>query len=153
MTPTRYQILSQVKNYFSAKELVCNHTYAKWGERSWRFLDTDYLHALLVIRRDILQSPMVCNHDTAYQRGLRCNLCDKVKSKTVNYLSGHIFGKAGDFTVKGMTAEEARRRIKACAHLLPCPIRLESGVSWLHFDVMPNDDAGENPPKITEFSA
>ena len=39
----------------------------------------------------------------------------------------------------GMTAEEAREKIKTFQHLLPCPIRVEEGVSWLHFDVMPND--------------
>lgn len=153
MTPllTRYQIITQVKNYFSAKELVCNHTYAKWGERSWKFLDTKFLHCLLVIRRDILTRPMVCNHDAAFQRGLRCNLCEMVKTKTTNYLSGHIFGKAGDFTISGMTAEDARKRIKVASHLLPYPIRLEAGVSWLHFDVMDSEE--ENPPKITEFTA
>lgn len=150
---TRYQILSQVKDYFDVKELVCNHTYAKWGERSWRFLDTNYLYALLVIRRDILRAPMTCNTGTATQRGLRCNKCDLVSLKPSVYLSGHIFGKAGDFTVKGMSAEEARKRIKACVYMLPCPIRMEAGVSWLHFDVMPNDDAGETPPRITEFTA
>ena len=150
---TRYQIISQVKCYFQVKELVCNHTYQKWGEKSWRFLDTDYLHALLVIRRDILQSPMTCNHGSATQRGLRCNLCELVKSKTTVYLSGHKFGKAGDYTVAGMSAEEARRKIKVCAYMLPCPIRLEAGVNWLHFDTMPNDEAGENPPKVTEFTA
>lgn len=150
---SRYQILSQVKNYFSAKELVCNHTYARWGERSWRFLDTQALHVLLILRRDIFNVPITCNHDSARQRGLRCNCCEKVKGKTAVYLSGHIFGKAFDLTIQGMTAEEARRRIKACAYLLPCPIRLEADVSWVHIDVMPNDDAGENPPKITEFTA
>lgn len=150
-TLTRYQIITQVRNYFSVKELVCNHTYAKWGERSWKFLDTKFLHCLLIIRRDIITRPMICNHDAAFQRGLRCNLCEKVKSKTVNYLSGHIFGKAGDFTIPGMDAAMARHRIKAAAHLLPYPIRLENGVSWLHFDVMDTED--EVQPKITEFFA
>lgn len=153
MTPllSRYQVITQLKNYFSVKELVCNHTYAKWGERSWRFLDTKFLHCLLVIRRDIIARPMTCNSMTAHQRGLRCNCCDMVKGKTTVYLSGHIFGKAGDFTISGMTAEDARRRIKAAAHLLPYPVRLEAGVTWLHFDVMDTDD--EVQPKITEFTA
>ncbi len=152
-TLTRYQIITQLKNYFSVKELVCNHTYAKWGERSWRFLDSDLLRTLLVLRRDIFNVPITCNYGTSYQRGLRCNCCELVSSKTAVYLSGHIFGKALDLTIKGMTAEEARKRIQACSHLLPVPVRIESGVSWLHIDVMPNDDAGENPPKITVFSA
>ena len=84
---------------------------------------------------------MYCNNHSAgqHQRGLRCNLCELVKSKDRVYLSMHIYGKAGDFTVVGMTAEEARQKIKTFQHLLPCPIRLEEGVSWLHFDVRPND--------------
>ena len=53
------------------------------------------------------------------------------------YLSSHVLGQAGDFTVEGMTAKEARTLIRANAHLLPCNIRLEGGVSWLHIDTLP----------------
>lgn len=134
---TRSEIIKELHKYFQISELVCEHTHSKWGERAWQFLDTDYLHALLVIRRDILQVPMTCNHDGAYQRGLRCNMCELVKEKSRNYLSSHVLGKAGDFTCKGLTAQQARERIKANAHLLPCNIRLEDNVSWLHFDVLP----------------
>ena len=137
---TRDDIIRDIRKFFHVSELVCEHTHSKWGERAWQFLDTDYLHALLIIRKDILQVPMTCNHDGAHQRGLRCNLCPLVKEKDVVYLSPHPLGKAGDFTPKGMTAEQARQRIIANAHLLPCPIRLEEGVSWLHFDVLPQYD-------------
>lgn len=134
---TRSEIIKELHKYFQIRELVCEHTHSKWGERAWQFLDTDYLHVLLVLRRDILQVPMTCNHDGAYQRGLRCNMCEIVKEKDRNYLSSHVLGKAGDFTCKGLTAQQARERIKANAHLLPCNIRLEDKVSWLHFDVLP----------------
>ena len=134
---TRSEIIKGLHKYFQIRELVCEHTHSKWGERAWQFLDTDYLHVLLVLRRDILQVPMTCNHDGAYQRGLRCNMCEIVKEKDRNYLSSHVLGKAGDFTCKGLTAQQARERIKANAHLLPCNIRLEDKVSWLHFDVLP----------------
>lgn len=133
----REQIIRELHKYFQIRELVCEHTHSEWGERAWQFLDTNYLACLLVIRRDILQQPMTCNHDEATQRGLRCNLCQIVKDKDKLYLSSHVLGKAGDFTVKGLTAQEARSRIWNNAHLLPCPIRMESGVSWLHFDVLP----------------
>lgn len=134
---TRDEIINALQQYFSVKELVCNHVFAKFGERSWQFLDTDYLHALLVVRRDILQRSMTCNSSAAHQRGLRCNMCDIVKGKTAAYLSAHILGKAGDFTVSGMTAEQARQAILAKADLLPCNIRLEAGVTWLHMDTLP----------------
>lgn len=150
MKPDRELIIRELHKYFQISELVCGHTFSQWGERAWQFLDTDYLACLLVIRRDILQLPMICNHDGADQRGLRCNLCRIVKDKDELYISSHILGKAGDFTVKGLTAQEARSRIRNNAHLLPCPIRLEGGVSWLHFDVLPQSGI---TAKVYEFTA
>ena len=145
----RESIIRELHNYFQVSELVCDHTHSAWGERSWQFLDTDYLACLLIIRRDILQVPMTCNSKTATQRGLRCNRCELVKSKSKAYLSAHILGKAGDFTCKGLTAQEARSRIRNNAHFLPCNIRLENGVSWLHFDVLPQYGITQ---KVYEFN-
>ena len=150
MKLNRDEIIRQLHNYFQIRELVCEHTHSKWGERAWQFLDTDYLACLLIIRRDILQTPMTCNHEGAWQRGLRCNRCKVVKSKDRVYLSSHVLGKAGDFTVKGLTAQEARSRIRQNAHLLPCNIRMEGGVSWLHFDVLPQYGVTEKVYEFTE---
>lgn len=144
----RQEILHQIKQFFDIEELVCDHVLGKFGRQAWDFLDTDFLHCLLVIRRDILKKPMWCNSNSAHQRGLRCNMCQLVREKRVPYLSMHIFGKAGDFTVQGMTAEQARQKIKSMADLLPHPIRMESGVSWLHFDT--NNHTGQ---KVIEFKA
>lgn len=146
----RNEIIHEIGRFFTIDELVCNHTYQKWGEKSWQFLDTAYLHNLLVIRRDILQLPMICNHEGANQRGLRCNLCELVKEKNEVYLSPHKLGKAGDFTVQGITAQEARSRIRNNAHLLPYPLRMEGGVSWLHVDVLPQYGITS---KVYEFTA
>lgn len=150
MKLNREQIIRELHRYFQIRELVCEHTHSKWGERAWQFLDTNYLACLLVIRRDILQLPMTCNHDGANQRGLRCNRCELVRGKGSVYLSSHVLGKAGDFTVQGITAQEARSRIRNMAHLLPCPIRMEGGVSWLHFDVLPQYGITD---KVYEFTA
>lgn len=149
---TRNEIITQLHKFFDIEELVCNHTFSKWGDKSWQFLDTEFLHTLLVVRRDILKVPMYCNHYKVetYQRGLRCNRCGLVRNKKVVYLSSHILGKAGDFTVEGMTAEQARQLIKANAHLLPCNIRLEGGVSWLHIDTLPQIGVVS---KVYEFRA
>lgn len=144
----REQIIRELSRFFQVSELVCEHTYNEWGEASWQFLDTTILHNLLVIRRDILQAPMTCNHDGANQRGLRCNCCELVKSKTSFYMSSHILGQAGDFTVQGMTAQEARDRIRNNAHLLPYPLRMEAGVNWLHIDTLPQYGITE---KVYEF--
>lgn len=152
MRMTREEILSEIKEYFSVDELVCDHTYAKWGEKSWQFLDTDYLHCLLILRRDVLQRPMTCNNHKAgqHQRGLRCNMCQLVRSKDSVYLSSHLLGKAGDFSVKGMTAEQARTRIRLLPGAFPCNIRIEGGVSWLHFDVLPQEGISQ---RVYEFRA
>lgn len=150
MNVNRDTLIRELHNYFQVSELVCTHTHAKWGERSWQFLDTEYLACLLVIRRDILQMPMICNHDGANQRGLRCNMCAMVHDKDSVYLSSHVLGKAGDFTVKGITAQEARSRIRNMQHLLPFPIRMEDGVSWLHFDTLPQYGVTQ---KVYEFQA
>lgn len=147
---TRGEIIAELKKYFKVEELVCDHTYKKWKEASWQFLDTDYLNALLVIRRDILKKPMSCNTASLHQRGLRCNMCPEVKGKSSVYLSSHILGKAGDFSISGMTTEEARKAIKGGASLLPCNVRVEEGVSWLHFDVLPQNGISD---KVYGFKA
>ena len=146
---TRFQILTEIRKYFDIDELVCDHTYTRWKEQAWQFLDTDFLHALLVIRRDIIKRPMWCNSTTKKQRGLRCNMCQMVREKTSVYLSSHCLGKAGDFTITGMTAEQAREAIKQKAILLPCNIRIEKAVSWLHFDVLPQYGVTQ---KVYEFN-
>jgi len=153
---TREEIIKAIKPYFDIEELVCDHTYKKWGEKAWQFLDTDYLHALLIIRRDIIRMPMWCNGNGKKQRGLRCNRCQEVRSKSDVYLSAHVLGKAGDFTVTGMKAPAVREKIKANAELLPCKVRLEkwgadgSEISWVHIDTI---DAGPQQSKVYEFKA
>lgn len=149
----RDAIVKSLKKYFAIKELVCPHTLAKYGERSWQFFDTNLLYCLLLLRETIICKPMVVNYNGHWQRGLRCNLCQIVKDKTnsgVLYLSPHPFGKAIDFTVPGMTAEEVRRIIKLHAPSFPCNVRLEKGVSWIHFDVMQQWGITD---KVYEFTA
>ena len=63
-------------------------------------------------------------------------MCELVRQKDSVYMSAHILGKAGDFTVSGMSAEEARRKILQMQEMLPHPIRMETGVTWLHYDVL-----------------
>lgn len=138
----RLDIINELKKYFGIKELVCPEIYNKFGEKSWQFFDRDFLETLLVVRRDILGVPMVCNNwakgGNYTQRGFRCNICGIPKSRTMVgglYASSHCNGAAGDFSIPGMTAEEARKKIIANKALLPVNIRLEDGVSWLHMDV------------------
>ena len=153
----RTQILNEIQKFFSVKELVCNHTYKKFGENSWVLIPTFWLHTLLVLRRDILQKPMICNkYDSSSsiytQRGTRCNLCKLVKDETQkgnSYNSAHVKNVGNDFTIIGMTAEEARKTIESKQGLLPYPIRLESDVAWLHIDGYDNN----NGKKVNYFKA
>lgn len=147
---TREEILTEIQQFFTIDELVCDHILTRWGTRAWQFLETDYLHALLVIRRDILGRAMYCNDHSAgtLQRGMRCNMCRIVREKASAYLSSHVLGRAGDFTVSGMPAAEARAAIKAAADLLPCNVRLEADVSWLHIDTLPQQGVTD---RVYEF--
>lgn len=150
MATDRNAIIKALKRYFAVKELVCPHCYAKFGEKSWQFLDTDLLYCLLLLRETIICKPMVVNYNGHWQRGLRCNMCDLVKGKASVYLSAHVLGKAVDFNVPGMSAEEVRKLIKSHAPSFPCNVRLERGVSWVHFDVLQAYGVKE---RVYEFSA
>ena len=71
------------------------------------------------------------------QRGLRCNICGLSYAKTqagIIYLSGHFLGKADDFMVKSMTAENVRLWLLKNQEKIPFPIRLEKNVPWVHMD-------------------
>lgn len=150
-------IIKQLEPFFSIEELVCKHTYDKYGSGiSWQFLQKDFLYSLLIIRRDILRVPMTCNtwHSGGNrdESGLRCNICDITKGKTLKgqiYNSAHAMGCAGDFIFNIITAEEARSEILANKSKLPVNIRMEDGVSWLHFDTF---DPGRDI-KVYNFKA
>lgn len=143
----------EIHNYFHIKELVCPDVYNKFGEYAWNFLDDKLLETLYILRTEILKAPMTVNNwhikGSFSQRGLRCNRCQLVKSKSSVYMSSHILGKAVDFDAKGLSAEQARQMIKKNADKLPYPIRLEEGVNWVHIDVLDT----HNSKKITTFKA
>lgn len=151
MKNSRQILIENLKKYFSIQELVSKAVYDKWGERAWKFLDEKLLSVLIILRRDILRVPLVCN-DWKYggknqQRGLRENIAPLVSTKTSAnkmYLSAHIFGKALDLVSAKMPACEMRRKIMENSFLLPCAIRMEDGVNWLHIDVMTDVDAKDD---------
>lgn len=141
---TRQEIIEALKKYFRLEELVCPHTFQKFGNTSWQFLDTEILHTLLVLRTEILTCPLIINDyvfgGRSSQRGLRCNICELSKSKTIKnqlYLSAHCNGAGLDivFNPKGMmTAQEARKQVKLQKDKLPYNVRIEKDVTWLHID-------------------
>lgn len=137
----KQEIIEQLKQYFDIEELVCNHIIERYdGEKAWLFLHKDLLHTLLVLRKDILKVPLYCNihKNCLTQRGLRCNLCEIVKNKTDNgnlYMSAHVLGSALDLISPEMTAKEMRKAIMSEADKLPCNVRIEDNVDWLHIDI------------------
>jgi hypothetical protein len=133
-----------IKGYFGIEELVDKEVYDKYGERAWKFIDETILECLLILREG-LDKPITINNWKSggrfSQRGLRHNMSSLVKNKTRVYLSAHIFGKAVDFDVQGMTSVEVREWINSNADLFPYKIRLERNskgtpISWVHMDTM-----------------
>lgn len=154
----REEILTEIKRYFSIHELVGKRTYKKHGERAWKFFDDDLLLTLLIIRKHI-NKPITINNwfwgGKFSQRGLRTIVMQLVKNfflKGKLYLSAHLFGKAVDFDVEGMTANEVRQWIIDNQHLLPVKVRLERKlrgkyINWVHLDTFWE----EHNPKVYLF--
>lgn len=145
---TKSETIRKASKYFRIDELVCEHTLERFGVGAWKFLNAQALETLLVLRTKILKVPFIINTHSAHQRGLRCNLCPLVKDKETQYLSGHVLGCAFDILSKEMTAAQMRALIVQHKDLLPYPIRIEAGVTWLHFDMITNTD-----DKVTFFEA
>lgn len=146
---TRYEYISKLKTKFKITELVCPDVSKRFGDSAWRFFDDKILQVLYILRFEIFNAPITINNGTTLtQRGLRCNRCQLVKSKTTPYLSAHVLGKAFDMDVKGYTAEKARKKIKENLSKFPFPIRMEDKVTWLHVDVI---DMGTGA-KLTMFT-
>lgn len=146
--------MEKIKKYFRVEEFVCKHVYNRFKEQSWQFLDEKLLDVVVFIREG-LGLPMYINNwvwgGNKDERGLRCNVCDIVKTKTMKnevYMSAHPFGKAVDFNVKGMTVQEVRDWLWEHRNELPHPIRVEKDVTWNHVDV---HLYGMSKDKITYF--
>ena len=144
-------VRQRIKQYFHINELVGRRTHKKYGNRAWQFLDYRLLYALLIIRENI-GKPIRVNYGNKHQRGLRTIIQQIVKQFMYNnklYISPHIQGKAVDFDVIGMTADEVRQWIIDNKRLFPFKIRLEKNVRWVHMDVR----YCVNNPKVYLFTA
>lgn len=147
---SRNELIEKVKKNFQLKELVCPHCVKTYGDKAWQFLSTELLSTIYVLRNEVIKKPMIVNNGTTFtQRGLRCNICELVKGKTTPYMSAHILGKAIDFHVNGMEAEEVRQLIKDNIDKFEYPVRLEEAVSWIHIDCYTLD----SDKKLVTFTA
>lgn len=117
-------------------------------EKGWELMDEKLLITMDIIRGEIVKAPLICN--TWYQDGNRRNSGLRVQNCTVGATnSQHKLGKAADLLCPKYTAEEMRQMIRDNEHLLPYPIRIEDGVSWLHIDTKER----KKGPKIYFFKA
>ncbi len=122
--------------YFKTQEVVSESTYNTRGERSLQLVDSR-IQTFLDNLREALGRPITCNDwlwGGKFQwRGLRTS-----ESEDFSQWSQHTFGRAIDFTVKGMTAQEVRDWIIQNRDLWWVkPITfLEEGkfVTWVHCD-------------------
>lgn len=151
----RVKLIQDLKQFFDIRELVCPHTFQRFGDNSWQFFDYQFLENLLILRRDVLQVPLVCNDwhlgGSFSQRGFRCNICQLVKDATLKnriYLTSHANGAGVDFVSSKMTAQQMRDKIKAEQDKFTVPFRVENKVNWLHFDIY---DTGSGR-KYNEFN-
>ena len=136
-------MIAELRSKCMIRELVCPHCISKYREAQlWSFLDIRLLATLYVLRLVIIKKEIVINNSTKYtQRGLRCNICELVLSKSLArsvYITAHSRGQAFDFHVPGMSAEEVRQLIIKDQEKLPYPIRIEKDVNWVHVDVCVN---------------
>ena len=142
----RTDVINELSKYFKPQELVSRAVFERFGDKSFKFFDTELLETLLILRTKILCVPLTCNNwhvGGAYsQRGLRENTApmvyEKITKKTM-YLSGHCLGKVVDLSSVKMSANDMRSRISQNKSKLPYKVRIENGndaPTWLHIDVM-----------------
>ena len=144
--------------YFEVKEFVSPDVYRKHGEMSIKFICPMLLETISIIREKIGKPITINNWHVGggfTQRGLRENISDIVSKKTKRdklYLSAHTMGKAFDFDVKGMKADDVRKWILDNQKSLPHKIRLEhkmngKPITWIHVDLFQE----EHNPKVYLF--
>lgn len=120
----------------SLQELVPKDVYLRYGDGAVRFIDQRLPAILERIRELCGGKPMTLN-DWLYGgrfnlRGFRPANCTIGAAKSM-----HKKGKAADFTIKGMTADQVRQVIRAnSTELMQMGLtRIEIGISWVHIDL------------------
>ena len=127
--------------YFKIQELISEAVYKKYGEKSWEFIDTKLIKVLDLLREHFGKPITVnnwCFGGNLNQRGLRANKDELVVNKKDYYISQHCLGKAVDFNVKGMTAQEVYEEIlknKDKFYLISRIENIKDTPTWTHIDV------------------
>jgi hypothetical protein len=133
-----------ITDYFELNEVVCPEVYHKYGDFAWNFFDSRLLITMEALRQR-LNKPITVNNwkdgGEFSQRGFRCVQCHLMISTFQTgelFVDPHTTGKAWDFDVQGLVAEEVRQYIIKNKNLWPYQLRLEDNVSWVHLDIYNN---------------
>lgn len=122
-----------IPKYFKPYELFPAKVIADLGDRVWQLMDSRLLMILDYIREHV-GKPIIVNGNKYQYRGFDDG----------NYRKGysqHKFGRAVDFDIQGLTAEEGRQFIINLD--LPFDgIWLEKDVNWIHLDIRASDKVG-----------
>ena len=138
-----------IQDYFNISEVVCPEVYHKYNEFAWNFFDMRLLIIMEAIRTKLNKKITVNDyqvHGQFTQRGLRCVQCqimiDLFKSGNL-FVDPHALGKAWDFDIEGLVAQEVRDYLIQNKTLWPYPFRLENSVNWIHLDVYSDGSNGK----------
>ena len=126
----------KISENFYLDEVMHPDVYKKFGKKSRWFIDQRLVDIVQYIRA-ATGEPITINTwfdgGKFKERGLR-----NPATTTGAKYSQHKFGKALDFTVNGMTADEVREKILGewKQDLMNLGLTaIEDGVSWVHIDV------------------
>ncbi len=136
--------------HFKTQELVSERVYEERGEKALELLDSRILEVIDYLREQLGRSITVNSwlwDGPRSQSGLRDVGHYKTLDKYHSTYSQHKYGRAIDFLVKGMSAEDVRQYIYD--HRDEGPLSyitfIEEDVSWVHVDC-------RNCERITRWS-
>lgn len=129
--------------YFKIQELVCQHVYKKYGDKSWEFFSEEFLKDLDTVR-EVLGVPIIINNwhvNGQYKEsGNRCQFCSIVAKKITNKelnISMHNLYRAFDLKPKNLEIKKAVEMIMDNVHRFKVIKRIENSdytLTWLHLD-------------------
>ena len=130
--------------YFKIQELVCQHVYKKYGDKSWEFFSEEFLKDLDTVR-EVLGVPIIINNwhvNGQYKEsGNRCQFCSIVAKKITNKelnMSMHNLYQAFDLKPKNLEIKKAIEMIMDNVHRFKVIKRIENPdytLTWLHLDI------------------
>ena len=118
---------------FILEEFVPKEIFVSRGSMAWSLLDERIIITAETIREYFKKKVIINNwkwNGPFSQRGLRT---DKSMNDKAPY-SQHIFGRAIDFDVDGIHAEEVRQSVLQNKDKFPYITGMELDVNWVHID-------------------